>query len=61
MRYIVTDDCIGCGQCAMTCQKVFQMQDSGKARAIEMKVPLEDEAAAKEAAELCPVDAIKAV
>lgn len=50
--------CIGCGSCEATCPKVFELKD-GKAYVKKgqekSKLPC-----AKEAAESCPVNAIKA-
>ncbi len=47
-------ECIGCGSCEAICPSVFQLKN-GKA---EVKKP-EGAPCAKEAAEACPVDAIK--
>lgn len=47
--------CIGCGACAAVCSEVFEM-DGDKAVA---KTANTDKACAKEAAEGCPVQAIK--
>jgi ferredoxin len=49
------EKCIGCGACAAACEKVFEMKD-GKSNA---KVSETKEACAKEAADICPVQAIK--
>ena len=59
MQYLVNDNCIGCGRCAMVCPNVFEMKEDGFARAIDMDVPKEDEEAAEDAANGCPVDAIE--
>lgn len=59
MAYKVSVDlekCRGCGACAAVCDN-FEMGDDGKAHAKESKV--EEEGCNKEAAEACPVDAIK--
>lgn len=47
--------CIGCGLCASTCPEVFTMEE-GKATVKEQK----NTPCVKEAADSCPVDAIKA-
>ena len=47
--------CIGCGACT-TCDN-FEMGDDGKAAA--KKTELEEVGCSKEAAEICPVQAIK--
>jgi len=52
------DECIGCGGCASLCPEVFQLGDSGKSTVISDPVPAEHEAAAKTAADNCPVGAI---
>ena len=49
------EKCIGCGACAAVCSDVFEMKE-GKAVAKEAET---DKECAKEAADTCPVDAIK--
>ncbi len=50
--------CIGCGACAQTCPEVFEMNDENKA---QVKSDANKEAdCINEAAEQCPVSAIKA-
>ena len=49
--------CVGCGLCAETCPKVFEMSD-GLARVIVDVVPLSEAADCRRAAEECPVEAI---
>ncbi|MGI6403829.1 MAG: ferredoxin [Oscillospiraceae bacterium] len=49
--------CIGCGLCAEICPEVFQMAADGLAEVIGEITP-ENEAAANEAAESCPVSVI---
>jgi ferredoxin len=53
-----TDTCVGCGLCSDTCPAVFEMVD-GVAKVIVGVVPPESESTCKEAAEGCPVTAIK--
>lgn len=58
MAFKITVDkeaCIGCGACTQ-CDN-FELSDDGKAQAKETEVS--EEGCNKEAAELCPVDAIK--
>lgn len=50
--------CISCGICPSVCPEVFQMDDDGKAKAIEDSIPATEEDSAKEAEDQCPVDAI---
>lgn len=50
------ETCIGCGLCASLCPQVFEMKGD-KASVINPKG--EKEGCAKEAAESCPVTAIK--
>ncbi|GFZ34129.1 ferredoxin [Clostridium zeae] len=52
------DTCIGCGLCPSICPEVFDMEDDGKAAAVNPDVPTEVEDSAKEAEEGCPVNAI---
>jgi len=50
------ETCIGCGACEAVCPEVFKIEGD-KAKVI--KNPVEDVDCAKEAADSCPVDAIK--
>ena len=52
------DGCISCGLCAETCPEVFRMADDGLAEVYVDEVPEEEEDAAAEAAEDCPVNVI---
>ncbi|MDP4145818.1 MAG: ferredoxin [Bacillota bacterium] len=56
--YVDKDACIGCGLCSGVCPEVFEMDDDGKAKAIEEELSTEAEAAAKDAEDQCPVNAI---
>ncbi|OGV73189.1 MAG: ferredoxin [Lentisphaerae bacterium RIFOXYB12_FULL_65_16] len=58
MKAAVNKDlCTGCGLCVDTCPEVFHLEDD--VAAVQMDpVPPEEEAACREAAEGCPVDAI---
>ena len=51
------DSCIGCGACTGICPNVFTIGDDGKAT-IANQVTSEDESAAEEAKDSCPVGAI---
>lgn len=51
-------DCIGCGSCEAVCPEVFRMNDQGIAEAYTNPVPSEAEQSAKEAAQMCPGEAI---
>jgi ferredoxin len=52
------DLCIGCGLCAEICPAVFQMDDDHAVAKVET-VPPEAEDACRDAAQQCPVEAIK--
>lgn len=56
--HVDKDTCIGCGLCTSICPEVFSMDDDGKAVAISGDVPADNQGAAKEAEESCPVSAI---
>jgi len=59
MRAIVdADECTGCRQCEETCPEVFELGDSDVAVVKVDPIPPEAEAACREAADVCPVDAI---
>lgn len=58
MKAFVNDSCIGCGLCEGTCPAVFHMNDNGVAEAIG-EVPADQEDAAREACDGCPVAAIE--
>ncbi|GAW31189.1 ferredoxin [Carboxydocella sp. JDF658] len=60
MRARVNKDlCIGCGACAAICPQVFELGENGLSRVIADPVPAEAEASARDAADGCPVGAIK--
>jgi ferredoxin len=52
------DLCTGCGLCVDTCPEVFEMSGDVAVAKVEI-VPPAAEKTAKEAAENCPVEAIK--
>jgi len=59
MKAIIDDStCTGCGLCCDTCPEVFEMGDS-IAKVIANPIPEKLVSSAKEAAEGCPVEAIK--
>lgn len=53
------DTCTGCSLCVDTCPDVFEMGDDGLAKAKTDSVPAAAVASCKEAADSCPVSAIK--
>lgn len=60
MRVWVDDQCCrGHGMCLTLCPEVFSLTDDGYSVAISSNVPTELEAAAREAIECCPEQAIK--
>lgn len=59
MKAIVDEaKCIGCGLCADTCPAVFRMEGD-VAKVVVAEVPADAEAACREAAASCPVEAIE--
>ena len=59
MKVTVDEEtCIGCGLCAETCPEVFELKDD-KAIATMEDVPEELADSCREAADECPVEAIK--
>ena len=57
MKAKVNDGCIACGACVSICPEVFQFNDDGLAEAVA-DVASEDESAAKDARDGCPVSVI---
>lgn len=57
MKAQVLDTCTACGLCVDTCPEVFQMGDD-IAEVIVDEIPSGEEAAAQQAADECPVEAI---
>lgn len=51
------EKCIGCGLCPIVCEKVFRMNDEGKAEVKQGQDKVDDKKV-KEAIDCCPVDAI---
>ncbi len=58
MKAKVLDTCTACGLCVDTCPEVFQMGDD-IAEVIVDEIPEGEEAAAQQAADECPVEAIE--
>ncbi|MBD3348794.1 MAG: ferredoxin [Candidatus Eisenbacteria bacterium] len=59
MRAVVDQDtCTGCGLCIETAPGVYSWDDD-KAKAIEGRIPEDQQDAAKQGADDCPVDAIE--
>ncbi len=59
MKVWVDDQkCRGHGVCTTLCPEVFSLTEDGYAEAIEADVPTEFEAAAREAIQCCPEQAI---
>jgi len=54
---IDSEKCIGCGSCVAVCPDCFELGDDGKAYLIKEESAC-NESCAKEAVEICPVDAI---
>lgn len=52
-----SDVCIGCGACVSVAPDVFEIGDDGKAHVKDPEGADEEEV--KQAADVCPVDAIK--
>ena len=58
MKIIIDRDaCTGCGLCADTCPEVFEVNDVASVKTDP--VPVDNEESAKQAAEDCPLEAIK--
>ena len=59
MKAVVDADlCTGCELCTQTCPDVFEMEDDVAIVKVD-EVPADSEDCAKQAAEECPVEAIK--
>lgn len=57
--FVDQDTCISCGMCVSACNEVYEFNDDGKASCIVDAIPPECEEDARQAAQNCPVDAIK--
>lgn len=59
MRAIVDQDtCISCGLCVSVCPEVYSFNEDEKSVAIDGDIPEDQQEAAKEGRDSCPVDAI---
>lgn len=58
MKFIVNDNCIGCGMCADVCPEIFHITDEGTAQAVENDVDEANVLSGKEAMDGCPASAI---
>lgn len=52
------DVCIGDGSCVEVCPEVFELRDDGLAYVLQEEPPAELHDKVKEAADVCPVEAI---
>lgn len=59
MRVTVTDDCVGTAQCVAVAPDVFELNEDGLAQLKEEPTDAASMNAANEAADLCPMAAIK--
>ena len=50
--------CIGCGSCEATCPKTFKMEETPEGMKAKVKSQPDKITCEKEAADVCPVDAI---
>ncbi|MEM2115970.1 MAG: ferredoxin [Candidatus Woesearchaeota archaeon] len=58
MKVKISDDCIGCGACVAISSDIFVL-NKGKAEVIKQPQTSKEEEAVKNAAELCPSQAIE--
>ena len=58
MHVTVTDGCISCGLCADEFPELFHLNDEGVAEAVPSTVASDQEEAARQAANDCPVGVI---
>lgn len=59
MRIVVTDDCAGTGQCVAVAPGTLELDDDGLSRVIVQPGTPEQMEAARRAADLCPMAAIR--
>jgi len=55
------ETCFGCGLCESTCPEVFKMGTDGKAEVTVNEIGKDSEADSRQAANDCPVSAIKII
>ena len=56
--FVDQDTCIGCGLCCGICEKVFRMNEEGKAEAFQAATE-DDRGEVQSAIDSCPVSAIR--
>jgi ferredoxin len=56
---LITDDCVGAGQCVLAAPAVFDQDDDGIAVVLDAAPGPEEYAAVREAADLCPSSALR--
>lgn len=59
VRVIVTEDCAGTGQCVTVAPGIFELDDDGLSRVVAQPVTADEVEAARRAAGLCPMAAIR--
>ena len=58
-RVVITEDCAGTGQCVAVAPHLFALDDDGLSKPIADLDTPEKEEAARKAADLCPMAAIR--
>ena len=59
MRIVITEDCAGTGQCAYVAPDIFDLDSDGLSTVVAAPDTRERRDAARQAAELCPMAAIR--
>ena len=61
MKIKITDECIGCGACVAVAPNLFELNTDTMKSIVKKQPEVEEEELAKQAKDVCPVEAIQLI